>query len=598
MSYVDTAFSRIRLIAAVIAFSTLLGPPLVHSVHAQDAGEDVRTVGDEPPPEYESVVSAMQAIVGILQNVTRRHAAQPVSDQLENITGRLTEAADVSYGGFRGPDPLDHDLLQLLKDVERDLRGIAASLERQGDDDLAARLDDVVREMHVAIRHLENEDEVLAHARTGRWYDPGWYGRSDDRTKHDGWDRDWDDTDDEGRGDRGDDDRWKRDWDEWNGWNWDWDWGCCDGTNHWIGGFTGRWPYHDRALYRTIPPVRYNRVEGLFIGVAHDPLEWSDYDRGRIYGQVGYAFGLEDWRYEIGAETRLTGGRPSNVFDVKIGGAYHLNTGTKDLWKSSWAENTLAAGLFRHDFFDYYQTEGWTAYLVSRLTPYVQFSAGYREDEYDTLERSVTWSLFGGDPFRTNPAIRDGRMHSLVFALEGGRVRSMRYRPIGAAFRLEAEVGQGLGGEFDFSRYSGDVRTYTRISDYAGLNLRFRGGFTEGDVPVQKAFTIGGIGSVRSYDQNIFIGTRMLLANAELELYDPDIADWLFDDVTLFGLFDAGWTNTAAGRNDVRMDDVIPAAGFGIALDDRHIRFELAWPLRDLGTGREPTLWLRLNPTF
>jgi len=559
------------------------------TVLAQNA-DDIRTVGDEQPPEYESVVSAVEAIVGILQNVTRRHAAQPVSDQLENITGRLSEAADVSYGGFRGPDPLDHDVLDLLKEIERDLREIAETLKRQGDDDLARRLDDVLSEMHVAIRHLENEDEVMAQARTGKWYDSGWYGRSGDGA---GDRRDRDDDDEDYYDDDRHEDDWKRDLDDLS-----WNWNCCHGTNHWIGGFTGRWPFHDRALYRTIPPVRYNRAEGFFLGIAHDPLEWSDYDRGRIYGQVGYAFGLEDWRYEVGAETRLTGGRPSRVFDLKIGGAYHLNTATKDLWKSSWAENTLAAGLFRHDFFDYYQTEGWTAYLVGRFTPYIQFSAGYREDEYDTLQRNVTWSLFGGDPFRANPAIRDGRMHSLVFALEGGRVRSMRYRPIGAAFRLEAEVGQGLGGEFDFSRYSGDVRTYTRISRYSGLNLRFRGGFTEGDVPVQKAFTIGGIGSVRAYDQNIFIGTRMLLANAELELYDPDIADWLFDDVTIFGLFDAGWTNTAAGRNDFRMDDVIPAAGFGIALDDRHIRFELAWPLRDLGTGREPTLWLRLNPTF
>jgi hemolysin activation/secretion protein len=189
-------------------------------------------------------------------------------------------------------------------------------------------------------------------------------------------------------------------------------------------------------------------------------------------------------------------------------------------------------------------------------------------------------------------------MRSLVFALEGGRVKGMRYRPMGAAFRLEAEIGQGLGGDYDFSRYVGDVRTYARISPYSGLNLRFRGGFTEGEVPVEKAFTIGGIGSIRSYDQNIFIGTRMMLANAELELYDPDIIDWVFDDITLIGLFDAGWTNTSAGTNEFSMDDVMPAAGFGLALDDRHIRFELAWPLRDLGAGRQPTLWLRLNPTF
>ena len=116
-------------------------------------------------------------------------------------------------------------------------------------------------------------------------------------------------------------------------------------------------------------------------------------------------------------------------------------------------------------------------------------------------------------------------------------------------------------------------------------------------MPLQKAFTIGGIGSVRSYSQNVFLGTRMLLANAELELYEAGFADWLLDDATLIGLFDAGWTNTG-GRNEFSFDDVIPSAGLGLAFEDRNLRLELAWPLRDLGTGREPTLWLRLNPTF
>ncbi len=366
--------------------------------------------------------------------------------------------------------------------------------------------------------------------------------------------------------------------------------------------FTGelshRWPYRAHGLYRSIPGFRYNRVEGFFLGFARSPLEWSSWDRGRIYGQVGYAIGMRDWRYEVGAETRL-GSRSRNPnFDVKVGGAYHLNTGTNDLWKASWAENTSAAALFRHDFFDYYQTEGWTAYLVSRVTSFFQVSAGFRADEYTSLENEASWSLFGGDSFRRNPAIKEGDMRSLVFAVEGGEISSFSRRPSGAAFRLEAEIGEGLGGDFDFSRYLGDVRAYARLTRDSGLSLRFRGGFTEGTVPLQKAFTLGGIGSVRGYNQNEFLGTRMLLANAEFPLYEPDIMDWMFDDVTLFGTLDAGWTNLAAGSDEFSIDDVISSAGFGVALDDRMIRLEVSWPLRDLGTGYKPSLWFRINPSF
>ena len=90
----------------------------------------------------------------------------------------------------------------------------------------------------------------------------------------------------------------------------------------------------------------------------------------------------------------------------------------------------------------------------------------------------------------------------------------------------------------------------------------------------------------------------MALANAELSLYDPDIADWILDDITLFGTFDAGWTNLHAGTNSIEMDDLFTSAGFGLALDDRSVRIEVSWPLRDLGTGYEPSVWLRINPTF
>ena len=195
------------------------------------------------------------------------------------------------------------------------------------------------------------------------------------------------------------------------------------------------------------------------------------------------------------------------------------------MWKSSWAENSAAAFFFEHDFFDYYQTEGWSGYVVSRITPYAQLSVGYRADQYSSMAKTASWSLFGNNDFRPNPGINEGDMRSMVFTLEGGKVKSFNDKPSGAAFRLEAEVGQGMGGDFDFSRYVGDVRSYTQLTKDTGLSLRLRGGFTEGTVPLQKAFTIGGVGSVRSYNQNVFLGTRMLLANAELALYEPEILD-------------------------------------------------------------------------
>lgn len=573
------------------------------------------------PAEYESVVSTVQRVIGLLSDVTLRHASDPISDQILSINDRLTMSGPVT-GGFRFSSDSDEDLIQMLRDVQRELRSISRSLERQGDEEMADRLNDVMDDMDEAISKAGNDvrirrdsdDRYEISNKTNRvristtdddWWDSGNTWESRDKRKSifkrdKDNDRDFDrdrnyDTDDDENGyeDEDDSESWKNKWDERKKPR-KWDAGkfrIPHNSRTFVGEFTQRWPYREYGLYRNIPSIRYNRVEGLFLGIGRRPLEWSDSDRGRIFGQAGYGFGTEDWSYEIGAESRLGGGGRSNDFDVKIGGSFHRNTSTNDLWKSSWAENSAAAILFEHDFFDYHQTEGWTGYVVSRITPYAQLSVGYRADEYTSLSKVTAWSLFGNSEFRPNPGIVEGNMRSIVLALEGGQVRSFDQKPSGGAFRFEAEIGQGLGGDFDFSRYVGDIRGYAKLSRVTGLNVRVRGGFTEGTVPIQKAFTLGGVGSVRAYNQNVFLGTRMLLANAELALYQSG------HGMSVLGLFDAGWTNSS-GKNEFSMDDVIPAAGFGVSFDDRAFRLEVAWPLKNMGTGMEPSVWVRIAPTF
>lgn len=544
------------------------------------------------PAEYETVVSAVQKVMGLLGDVTQRHAAEPINDQILAINDRLTLSGPVT-GGFRGMP--EEDLLALLRDIEKDLESIARSLDNRGEDDLARRLDAVLDDLDKAIEEA-NDDMRIRRDRPNRYEIRNGRERIAIRTDDDDW---WDEDD---RWERRDEDRsWKRDRDEWKDeWRDNWKSGGMDSwaDSDVFGEWNNRWPYQTQALYRTIPSIRYNRVEGLFLGLSRAPLEWSSWDRGRIYGQGGYAFALDEWQYRIGAETRLGSRRTNPNFDIKVGASHRRNTDTDDLWKASWGENTAASMFFRHDFFDYYRTEGWTGYVVARMTRFAQFSAAYRSEDYRSQQRNTNWSVFGEGNFRSNPAINEGQMHSFVLAFEGGSIRDLKRRPSGAAFRLEAELGQGLGGDFDFSRYLGDVRGYARLTSEAGFSLRLRGGFSEGSVPLQKAFTLGGIGTVRGYNQNQFIGTRMALANAELSLYDPDIADWILDDMTLFGTFDAGWTNMQAGTNVFSMDDLFTSAGFGLALDDRQVRIEISWPLRDLGTGYEPSVWLRYNPTF
>ena len=370
-----------------------------------------------------------------------------------------------------------------------------------------------------------------------------------------------------------------------------------DEAEAFVGEFYNRWPFRETALYRPTPSIRYNRVEGLVLGARFLPLEWGDYEQAKAYGQVGYAFELKKIRYEVGAEIRPFGNAFNEEYDFKFGFSYRSNTASNDIWKVSWAENTVSSLLFEYDYMDYYQVEGFTVYGVQRLSPFAQISAGYRSEDYSSLNNNTSWSLFGGNEFRLNPSINEGKMNSVVVALEGGRIAGLHRIPRGGAFRLEAELGEGFGGDFSYTRYLGDVRFYLPLSKYNGFSFRFRAGQTTDGTPFQKQFTLGGIGSVRAFPQNSFIGNRMLLGNVEYAIQGLAPLDEIFDDLQFFGFADAGWVGATEDAS-FDWDEVFPTAGFGVSMADRTFRLELAWPLRDFGGSQDPQLWLRLTPTF
>ncbi len=96
-------------------------------------------VTSKVPSEYESVVSAVQKVMGLLQDVTQRHATEPISNQILSISNRLTLAGPVT-GGFRGAIP-EEDLVEMLREIERELKSIVRALDRRGEDDLSRRLE-------------------------------------------------------------------------------------------------------------------------------------------------------------------------------------------------------------------------------------------------------------------------------------------------------------------------------------------------------------------------------------------------------------------------------------------------------------------------
>ncbi len=371
-------------------------------------------------------------------------------------------------------------------------------------------------------------------------------------------------------------------------------------------GSSNGWPYSTGSvMYREAPPIRYNRVEGLTLGLQRDPLDVRSGNRARVFGQIGFATKLNEFRF--------TGGVEASVFDadthaLKVGAKGYQNTFTEDDWKTTYLENSLGGLVFGHDFFNYYQARGAQVYAVYDLPATIQVSAGLRTELNDALSNRTDWSIFDGNGFSDNPAAETGRSTAALFALDAGSVSDLKGLPTGAALRVSAEIGNGLSAQdgwldatetadLRYNRYTADGSVYLPTSDHTRLALRMRGGYAASDTPIQKQFFLGGIGSVRGYGQNAFVGTRSVLGNAEFIVDGATLTDDLFDDVFLAVHADAGWTG-GPGTN-FRMNDVVPSAGFGIGLDERAVRLDVTWPLRSInGSDYTPSIWLRITPHF
>ena len=357
--------------------------------------------------------------------------------------------------------------------------------------------------------------------------------------------------------------------------------------------FETRLPFGPTGFRQDIPPIRYNRVEGVVLGVGVSGIEADDWQPIKPVGQIGYAFALKEVRFDAGLEARPFARNPT-LTGMVVGARYRRNTATEDEWKAPWIENTLASLLFRNDFFDYYQVEGWSAYVRQPLGRRLQVSAGFVAEEHDQLDVNTTWSLFGGGAQRPGLAIEEGNVRALRLTADAGRVRELYEHPSGMSFRTEVEwAPEGLGGDLDYNRILADARFYRQLTRTTHVAIRVRGGLASDDAPVQKLFSMGGIGTIRGYPMNARRGHRMVLGNVEYGFAEFDFG---IPGIQLFAFADGGYVDP--GPRSVGVEDVLFSGGSGVSLAGRKLRIELAVPLRDVGFGHDPAVWFRLYPAF
>jgi len=76
-------------------------------------------------------------------------------------------------------------------------------------------------------------------------------------------------------------------------------------------------------------------------------------------------------------------------------------------------------------------------------------------------------------------------------------------------------AGRMFGGDFDYNKYTFEGRQYFKVGGSQVLALRMDAGYATGRMPEAGKFAVGGIDTLRGYEDDQFKGDKMLTATAE-----------------------------------------------------------------------------------
>jgi len=316
--------------------------------------------------------------------------------------------------------------------------------------------------------------------------------------------------------------------------------------------------------------VTYNRVDGIFVQVVLD-TKWRSPAQLRLSAHAGYAYKGEAWRYGIGMYRWFNLGK----YRLEVGiNNYDLTT-TEDEWVMPTDENSAAAFFFKEDFRDYFRRSGTSFHLTGMLFRHLSLETAYFLDEHESLKRETNWSLFGGrEKFRGNPPANEGEVHSLMAKMVYDSRDDMMEPTSGFLAKASYEKGgDGFGGDFDFGRFLLDFRRYVRLSIYENIDLRLRLGTASGDLPVQLAFDLGGVGSLRGYNFKEFDNfDRLVLGNVEYRLQFGRLMPGYLEEKQIIPFYDFGvaWSSDekdalTAGFDQLTWDRLKTSVGIGLS---------------------------------
>lgn len=176
---------------------------------------------------------------------------------------------------------------------------------------------------------------------------------------------------------------------------------------------------------------------------------------------------------------------------------------------------------------------------------------------FGTLRHETIEILRDKDSLFTPVGLGTGNLNAVGFSALYD-TRDDIFNPHVGSFANGAVNVAGLGGDFNFTKYTLEGRHYVPLGEKHTLALRGWGGVVTGDAPITEFFFAGGPDTLRGYEQNRFFGTRFFVANAE---YRFPIANIKFLRGAVFA--DAG---TAYTPGDTLNNRIFFDAGLGLRI--------------------------------
>ena len=304
--------------------------------------------------------------------------------------------------------------------------------------------------------------------------------------------------------------------------------------------------------------VRYNRVEGLSVG-ARGAV--APHVLGRPLSVTGTVrFGTADRHPNARIDLERTTLRRSLTLS-----GYHELAPTDEGARHLGVGNSLVAAAAGRDDGDYYRRTGaalaWTPSPTSRARYRVSLHSEYHES-VDAHTRVALPRLWRGEgwAFRPNVDAEEGWEHALGI----GVAPSWGTDPARVHAGLEA-AGLISLGDLEHAVASLAGRLVLPLPGDLRLGLLAGGGIATSDVSPQRAFAVGGPGTLRGYAPRTLVGPCQARGRVEVQ------RALSFGGVSVFT--DAGWAGTCA---ELEPSALMRSAGVGLSLVDGLIRFDLA----------------------